>query len=100
SGDLADMNDVVDSDLTIATMTGAIEADYAAQLGLNSIEVGGPQDGLDAINSGNADAFALTGISLNWMAENSNVDVEATDTFVQEVDGALQYGAAGNVLRE
>ena len=98
--DLVDMNDFVDSDLTIATMTGAIETDYAAQLGLNSIEVGGPQDGLDAINSGNADAFALTGISLNWMAENSNVDVEVTETFVQEVDGVLQYGAGGTVFRE
>ena len=98
--DLVDMNDFVDSDLTIATMTGAIETDYAAQLGLDSIEVGGPQDGLDAINSGNADAFALTGISLNWMAENSNVDVEVTETFVQEVDGVLQYGAGGTVFRE
>ncbi|HJB11439.1 MAG TPA: transporter substrate-binding domain-containing protein [Candidatus Brachybacterium merdavium] len=98
--DLVDMNSFVDTDLTVATMTGAIETDYAAQLGLNSIEVGGPQDGLDAINSGNADAFALTGISLNWMAENSNVDVEVTDTFVQEIDGVLQYGAGGTVFRD
>src|SRR5690625_5434204 len=98
--DLVDMNSFVDTDLTVATMTGAIETDYAAQLGLNSIEVGGPQDGLDAINSGNADAFALTGISLNWMAENSNVDVEVTDTFVQEIDGVLQYGAGGTVRSE
>src|SRR5690625_827217 len=97
---LVDMTSCVDTDLTVATMTGAIETDYAAQLGLNSIEVGGPQDGLDAINSGNADAFALTGISLNWMAENSNVDVEVTDTFVQEIDGVLQYGAGGTVFRD
>ena len=98
--DLVDMNSFVDTDLTVATMTGAIETDYAAQLGLNSIEVGGPQDGLDAINSGNADAFALTGISLNWMAENSNVDVEVTETFVADIDGVLQYGAGATVFRD
>lgn len=98
--DLVDMNSFVDSDLVVATMTGAIETDYAAQLGLESIEVGGPQDGLDAINSGNADAFALTGISLNWMAENSNVDVEVTETFVQDVDGVMQYGAGATVFRD
>lgn len=98
--DLVDMNSFVDTDLVVATMTGAIETDYAAQLGLDSIEVGGPQDGLDAINSGNADAFALTGISLNWMAENSNVDVEVTDTFVQDIDGVLQYGAGATVFRQ
>src|SRR5690625_6945973 len=32
------------------------------------------------------------------MAENSNVDVEVTDTFVQEIDGVLQYGAGGTVF--
>ena len=98
--DLVDMNSFVDTDLTVATMTGAIETDYAAQLELNSIEVGGPQDGLDAINSGNADAFALTGISLNWMADNANVDVEVTETFVQVIDGVMQYGAGGTVFRD
>ena len=97
---LVDMNSFVDTDLTVATMTGAIETDYAASLGLDSIEVGGPQDGLDAINSGNADAFALTAISLNWMAENSNVDVEVTESFVQEIDGVMQYGAGGTVFRQ
>src|SRR5690625_2651697 len=98
--DLVDMNSFVDTDLTVATMTGAVETDYAASLGLNNIEVGGPQDGVDAVNSGNADAFALTGISLNWLAENSNVDVEVTESFVAEIDGVLQYGAGGTVFRD
>src|SRR5690625_5899642 len=34
------------------------------------------------------------------MADNSNVDVEVTDTFVQEIDGVLQYGAGGTVFRD
>ena len=97
---LVDLDSFVGTDLVLATMTGAIETDYAARLGLENIEVGGPQDGLDAINSGNADAFALTAISLNWMAENSTVDVEVTESFVQEIDGVKQFGAGGTVVRQ
>src|SRR5699024_7051272 len=74
--DAVETHSFVDSELTVTSGCGAIETDYAAQLGLNRIEVGGPQHGLDAINSGNADAFALRGIPLNSMAESSNVDVE------------------------
>ncbi|WP_114855120.1 transporter substrate-binding domain-containing protein [Brachybacterium sp. YJGR34] len=97
---LTNMQSFVDSGLTVATMTGAIESSYAEDLGLDSIEVGGPQDGVDALNSGNADAFALTAISLNWLAENSNVDVEVTESFVAEIDGVKQYGAGGTVFRQ
>ena len=97
---LENMQSFVDSGLTVATMTGAIESDYAEQLGLDSVQVGGPQDGVDAVNGGRADAFALTGISLNWLAENSNVDVEVTESFVAEIDGVKQYGAGGTVFRD
>lgn len=97
---LENMNSFVDSGLTVATMSGAIESDYAAQLGLDSIEVGGPQDGVDAISSGRADAFALTAISLNWLKDNSNIDVEVTESFVAEIDGVKQVGAGGTVFRK
>src|SRR5690606_26173894 len=65
---LVDMNSFVDSGLTVATMSGAVESDYVTALDLDSIEVGGPQDGVDALKAGNAAAFALTAISLNWLA--------------------------------
>lgn len=97
---LENMQSFVDSGLTVATMTGAIESDYAEALGLDSIQVGGPQDGVDAVNGGRADAFALTGISLHWMAENSNLDVEVTESFVAEIDGVKQYGAGSTVFRD
>jgi polar amino acid transport system substrate-binding protein len=97
---LENMQSFVDSGLTVATMSGAVESTYAQTLGLDSIEVGGPQDGVDAINSGNADAFALTAISLNWMAENTATDLEVTESFVAEIDGVLQYGAGGTVFRQ
>ncbi|MGP9733745.1 transporter substrate-binding domain-containing protein [Brachybacterium sp. AOP42-C2-15] len=97
---LVDMNSFVDSGLTVATMSGAVESDYVAALGLDSIEVGGPQDGVDALKAGNAAAFALTAISLNWLADNTVDDVEVTESFVQEIDGVKQVGAGGTVFRQ
>lgn len=97
---LQNMQSFVDSPLTVATMTGAIETDYAASLGLDNIEVAGPQDGLDAVVSGRAAAFALTAISLNWMAENGNAEgVEVTESFEAEIDGLRQVGAGATVFR-
>ncbi|MGO2535633.1 MAG: transporter substrate-binding domain-containing protein [Brachybacterium tyrofermentans] len=97
---LENMDSFVDSGLKVATMSGAIESTYAKDLGLESIEVGGPQDGVDAVTSGNADAFALTAISLNWLADNSNTDLEVTPSFVAEIDGVKQVGAGGTVFRK
>ncbi len=97
---LVDMNSFLDSGLTVATMSGAVESDYVAALELDSIEVGGPQDGVDALKSGNADAFALTAISLNYLAENTVDGVDVTESFVQEIDGEAQVGAGGTVFRQ
>ena len=97
---LVDMNSFVDSGLTVATMSGAVESDYVTALELDSIEVGGPQDGVDALKAGNADAFALTAISLNWLADNTVDGVEVTESFVQEIDGVKQVGAGGTVFRK
>lgn len=97
---LETMDSFVDSGLTVATMAGAVESDYVAALELESIEVGGPQDGVDALKSGNADAFALTAISLNYLADNTVDDVEVTESFVQEIDGVKQVGAGGTVFRQ
>ncbi len=97
---LENMDSFVDSGLTVATMSGAIESTYATDLGLDSIEVGGPQDGVDALKAGNADAFALTAISLNWLADNTVDGVEVTESFVAEIDGVKQVGAGGTVFRK
>jgi polar amino acid transport system substrate-binding protein len=97
---LENMDSFVDSGLTVATMSGAIESTYATDLGLESIEVGGPQDGVDALKAGNADAFALTAISLNYLADNTVDGVEVTESFVAEIDGVRQVGAGGTVFRK
>ena len=97
---LTDMQSIAEAeDVELATMTGAIESSYADDLGIDNTEVGGPVDGMDAVTSGRADVFALTGISLNWMADNNpDAPVEVTDTFVATIDGVEQYGAGATVF--
>lgn len=97
---LTDLQSVLDSGARLSTMTGAIESDYAAQMGIDNTQVATPQDGMDAVTSGRADAFALTAISLNWMADNNpDAPVEVTESFVAEIDGVPQVGAGGTVFR-
>ncbi|GAA1804510.1 MULTISPECIES: transporter substrate-binding domain-containing protein [Brevibacterium] len=98
---LTNLDDVKAKGLKLATMTGAIESTlYAKKLGIETQQVGTPQDGMDAVTTGRADVFALTGISLNWMAQNSpDADVEVSESFVQEIDGVPQVGAGATVFR-
>lgn len=98
---LTNMQDLADGDAKVATMTGAIEAGYAKDLDIESLEVDSPQDGMDAVTRGRADAFALTGISLRTMAEeNEDADIEVTEPFVAVVDGKEQVGAGATVFRD
>ncbi|MEE6286409.1 ectoine/hydroxyectoine ABC transporter substrate-binding protein EhuB [Georgenia sp. MJ173] len=99
--DLHGMQDIADADdVQMAAMTGAIEATYAADLGIDATEVGNPQDGMDLVTGGRADVFALTGISLNWMVDNApDAGIEVTESFVAEINGVMQYGAGGTVFR-
>lgn len=97
---LTDMQSVKDKGAKMAVMTGAIESDYATSLGIDATQVGSPQDGMDAVTSGRSDVFALTAISLNWLADhNPDAPVEVTESFVAEIDGKPQVGAGGTVFR-
>ncbi|TDE97434.1 transporter substrate-binding domain-containing protein [Occultella glacieicola] len=97
---LTDIQSIADSGVQMAAMTGAIEATYATDLGISAMEVGNPQDGMDAVVNGRADVFALTGISLNWMADNNpDAPIEVTESFVANIDGVEQFGAGGTVFR-
>lgn len=98
---LQTMQDVADSGVTFAAMSGAIEQGYADQLGIETMIVQSPQDGLDAVVSGRADVYALTGISLRAMAENNpDAPIEVTESFVAEVNGVQQVGAGATVFRD
>lgn len=97
---LNDMQSIKDSGAMMAAMTGAIESDYANELGIEATQVGTPQDGMDAVNSGRSDVFALTAISLNWLKDNTpNANVEVTPSFVANINGEPQIGAGGTVFR-
>ncbi|MCT7375756.1 ectoine/hydroxyectoine ABC transporter substrate-binding protein EhuB [Chelativorans salis] len=88
------------SDLKLAVMAGAVEANYAEMAGI-------PQDQLvilpdqsslvSAVKAGRANAAALTALSIERMAEN-NEGVEATEPF-GEVAGESVKGHGGFAFR-
>ncbi|MCA1305753.1 transporter substrate-binding domain-containing protein [Microbacterium esteraromaticum] len=98
---LSDLDSVADTgDVTLAVQSGAIEEGYADDLGISDvIKVDSATAGLEAVQSGRADAFALTAVSLNWMTQD-NADLETTGAFVQELDGVAQVGAGSTVFRQ
>ncbi len=99
--DLHDMQDVQEAGVTFAAMNGAIEEGYAQDLGIDLMTVNSPQDGMDAVVSGRADVYALTGISLRAMADNNpDVPVEVTEPFEAVIDGVVQVGAGATVFRD
>jgi polar amino acid transport system substrate-binding protein len=103
---LTDLDSVVAAeeggeDIKLAVLSGGIEAGYADKLGLDVQSVGNAQDGMDTVAAGRADAFAMTAISLNWLAEkNPDAGIEVTEPFVQVIDGVEQIGAGATVFRQ
>ncbi|WP_372698912.1 ectoine/hydroxyectoine ABC transporter substrate-binding protein EhuB [Arthrobacter sp. JSM 101049] len=88
-------------DIKLAVLAGGIEAGYADSLGLKVQSVPDAQTGMDTVNNGRADAFAMTAISLNFMADqNPDSNVEVTDAFVQDIDGTPQIGAGTAVFAQ
>ncbi|GAA1128138.1 transporter substrate-binding domain-containing protein [Citricoccus alkalitolerans] len=87
--------------VNLAVLAGGIEAGYADSLDLDVQSVPDAQTGMDTVANGRADAFAMTAISLNTLAEeNPDAGVETTDAFVQVIDGVEQIGAGGTVFRQ
>ncbi len=87
--------------VNLAVLAGGIEAGYADSLGLDVQSVPDAQTGMDTVANGRADAFAMTAISLNTLAEeNPDAGVETTEAFVQVIDGVEQIGAGGTVFRQ
>lgn len=99
---LSDFQSVIDSDAKLAVQAGTIEHGYTEDLEINDpMIVQSSQDGMQAVSSGRADAFALTAISLRTMAENSpDAGVEVTDAFTAEIDGVPQVSAGATVFRD
>lgn len=98
---LTDLDSVAAAgDVKLAVQSGAIEDGYAKDLGItNTVQVDSASAGLEAVQAGLADAFALTAVSLNWMTEDMD-DLETTEAFVQVIDGVEQIGAGATVFRQ
>ena len=100
---ITDLDSVAaNGDIRLAVLAGGIEAGYAKDLGISSVQsVPDAQTGMDTVANGRADAFAMTAISLNWMVDNTtNAKVETTPAFIQTLDGVEQIGAGGTVFRK
>lgn len=100
---LSDLQSVVDSeeDVQLAVLAGGIESGYAESLGIDGVtSVPDAQTGMDTVANGRADAFAMTAISLNYMADNNpDVPVEVTQAFTAVIDGEEQVGSGATVFR-
>lgn len=99
---LHNMQDIKKSGANLVTETGAIEAGYAKDMGMQTQSVGSPQDGLQAVESGRADVFALTAISLRKLVKTQHAGdkVQVTKAFTAVVNGKKQIGAGAAVFRK
>lgn len=99
--DLHSMQDLKTKKANLVTENGAIEQGYAKTMGIQTQTVGSPQDGLRAVESGQADVFALTAISLRTLVKTQKASkVEVTKAFTATVNGKLQIGAGAAVFRK
>ncbi|WP_127358755.1 ectoine/hydroxyectoine ABC transporter substrate-binding protein EhuB [Actinacidiphila soli] len=101
---LTDLKSAAAKGSTVGVLTAAVEADYATAAGVPGAKVRAlakQQDGLDALVAGRIDAFALTSISLRWLAKtNSGADVQVLDPFLPVLHGTKQYSPGGAVFRK
>ncbi|MFF3559029.1 ectoine/hydroxyectoine ABC transporter substrate-binding protein EhuB [Streptomyces sp. NPDC002574] len=100
---LGDLVSCAREQATVGVLTAAVEAGYADAAGVPASRVKAlakQQDGVDALLAGRIDAFALTGISLRWLARtNKDAAVEVLDPFLPVVGGKKQYSPGGAVFR-
>jgi polar amino acid transport system substrate-binding protein len=101
---LSDLKSCAGKAVKIGVLSAAVEKGYATAAGVSEDRItslSGQQDGLDALLAGRIDAFALTGISLRWLAKtNKGAPVEVLKPFVPVVDGKKQYSPGGAVFRK
>lgn len=89
-------------DVKLAVLAGGIEAKHAQALGVKNLQsVPDAQTGMDLVANGRADAFAMTSISLNYMADqNPSVPVDVTPAFTNLTDGKEDVTAGAAVFRK
>lgn len=117
---LSDFASVASKGATLAVLGGAVEKDYARQSGVAEARLRFVPDqtaGLEAVATGDADAFALTSVSLRSLVETLRGQrpsgdtgarpgpaelvrrVELLDPFAPVIDGEEQIGCGGAAFR-
>ncbi|HYH32541.1 MAG TPA: ectoine/hydroxyectoine ABC transporter substrate-binding protein EhuB [Pseudonocardia sp.] len=112
---LRDFASVARAGARLVVLGGAVEHDYARAVGVPAdriVAVGSQDDGLEAVASGEADAFALTSVSLRSLLERARQDqplpgapapaaeqVELVEPFTPTIDGAPQLGCGAAAFR-
>lgn len=116
---LSGYGSVADQGASLVVLAGGIEGDYARALGVTEQriqQVGAPEDGLELVASGEADAFTLTSISLRALVARARPDeespppgvdeedlaeqVELLDPFTPVIGGTEQRGCGGAAFRK
>lgn len=95
---LTDYQSVIDADITLGVMGGAVQQDDAEDSGVTNLETYGTDtDLLDALAAGRIDAYALTNVTVQGQMDVTD-GFEATEGFVPEVDGEERLGCGGFVF--
>lgn len=71
-------------DISVVALTGGVESPWLDDVGVDHDGVGNADDGIDFVEGGRADVFALTAISLEAMAGDT-AGLEVTDAFAHEL---------------
>jgi polar amino acid transport system substrate-binding protein len=91
--------EVAAQNLRLGVLIGAVEKEYATAYGVPENRITSFQNqpsGLEAVDTGRVDAFALTAISLrDVLGKNPGKPLELTTPFVPEVDGKPQLTSGG-----
>ena len=103
--DVNDFDDLLEAqesgeNIDVVALTGGVEAPWMDDMGIDYEGVGNAQDGIDFVEGGRADVFALTAISLSTMAGDSD-SMDVTEPFSHELSvGAHTFRPEDDDLRE
>lgn len=79
-----DFEDLQEAGLDVVALSGAVESGWMEEEGIDHDTVGSADDGIEFVEGGRADVFALTAASLEAMA--GDIDgLEVTDSFEHEL---------------
>ncbi|MBA8953881.1 ectoine/hydroxyectoine ABC transporter substrate-binding protein EhuB [Actinomadura namibiensis] len=96
--------DAARANARIGVLTGAVEGDYAAKLGVGKDNVktfDSAPNAFEGLKAGRIDAISLTRISLaDLLSKHQGEPFEVTDPFTPVIDGKERFGAGAFAFRK